>query len=267
MKAFEVSFLSILREGLAWLGWSLPESTLEAMARYAEMVREWNERLNLTAIVEPEAMAARHFVDSLTALLAFREPGWSPTPMTWPSRRLVDVGTGAGFPGLVLKLAWPALELTLIEATGKKARFLENVVRSLALQSVTILARRAEEVGQDPAHREQYDGAIARAVADLPVLLEYLLPLVRIGGIAVAMKGPEVEEEIAAAYRALELLGGRLQERRALAWPPHLPPRTLLIFEKIAPTPAKYPRRPGIPEKRPLREARTPCSPSDGSEA
>lgn len=253
MKAFELSFLQVLREGLTWLGWTLPEAALEAMARYAWMVREWNERLNLTAIVEPEAMAARHFVDSLSALQAFREPGWPPDPADWPPRRLADVGTGAGFPGLVLKLAWPALELALIEATGKKARFLETVVRSLGLEHVTILARRAEEVGQDPAHRERYDGAIARAVADLPVLLEYLLPLVRVGGVAVAMKGAEVEEEIAAARRAMDLFGGRLRDRCELAWPPYLSPRTLLVFEKIAPTPAKYPRRPGIPEKRPLR--------------
>ncbi|MDW8064939.1 MAG: 16S rRNA (guanine(527)-N(7))-methyltransferase RsmG [Anaerolineae bacterium] len=253
MTTFETSFLSVLREGLAWLGWSLPESALEAMARYARMVWEWNERLNLTAIVEPEAMAARHFVDSLTALQAFREPAWPPAPAEWPPCRLADVGTGAGFPGLVLKLAWPALELTLIEATAKKARFLEAAVYSLGLEGIAILARRAEEVGQDPAHRECYDGTIARAVAELPVLLEYLLPLARIGGIAVAMKGAELEEEIAAAHRAMGLLGGRLRNRCDLAWPPHLSPRTLLVFEKIAPTPPRYPRRPGIPEKRPLR--------------
>ncbi len=253
METFENAFLRVLREGLAWLGWVLPEPALEAMARYAAMVREWNERMNLTAIVEPEAMAARHFVDSLTALRTFQEPGWPPDPMDWPARRLADVGTGAGFPGLVLKLAWPALQLTLIEATAKKARFLEAVTRSLGLQGVVIVPRRAEEVGQDPAHREQYHGAIARAVADLPVLLEYLLPLVQVGGIAVAMKGAEIEEELAAAQGAMGRLGGRLRDRWDLAWPPHLSPRTLLIFEKIAPTPTHYPRRPGIPEKRPLR--------------
>jgi len=252
-ETFEGAFLAVLREGLGWLGWSLPEPTLEAMARYAALVRAWNERLNLTAITTPEGMAARHFVDSLTALRAFREPGWPPTPAHWPPRRLADVGTGAGFPGLVLKLAWPALTLTLIEATARKARFLEAAVRALHLEGVAILARRAEEVGRDPAHREGYDGAIARAVAELPTLLEYLLPLVRVGGVAVAMKGAEIEEELAAAQPALQRLGGALRERHDLAWPPHLSPRTLLVFEKIAPTPANYPRRPGIPEKRPLR--------------
>lgn len=250
---FEEAFLAVLKAGLAWLGWTLPEPALEAMARYARMVQEWNERLNLTAIVAPEAMAARHFVDSLTALQAFREPGWPPTPADWPPRRVADVGTGAGFPGLVLKLAWPALSLTLIEATGKKARFLETAVRALGLEDVLVLARRAEEVGRDPAHRERYDGVIARAVAELPTLLEYLLPLVRVGGIAVAMKGADVEEELQAAQGALARLGGTLRTRWALAWPPHLSPRTLLVFEKTAPTPAPYPRRPGIPEKRPLR--------------
>ncbi len=252
-EAFQDVFLAVLRAGLDWLGWTLPEPALEAMACYARMVREWNARMNLTAIVEPEAMAARHFVDSLTALHALREPGWPPNPPAWPARRLADVGTGAGFPGLVLKLAWPALELTLIEATAKKARFLEAAVRALGVEGVAILARRAEEVGRDPAHRERYDGAIARAVAELPVLLEYLLPLVRVGGIAVAMKGAEVEAELAAAQGAMARLGGRLRGRLDLAWPPHLSPRTLLVFEKAMPTPANYPRRPGIPEKRPLR--------------
>jgi 16S rRNA (guanine527-N7)-methyltransferase len=250
---FEAMFRRVLEEGLSGLGWTLPEPALEAMARYARMVREWNERINLTTIVDPEAMAARHFIDSLTALMVLREPGWPPAPAQWPARRLADVGSGAGFPGLALKLAWPALEVALIESVGKKARFLEAVARELGLDGVTVLARRAEEVGQDPAHRERYDIAIARAVAALPVLLEYLLPLVRVNGVAVAMKGAEVEEELAAARGALERLGGRLRERREVAWPPHLPPRTLLVFEKAAPTPAGYPRRPGIPEKRPLR--------------
>lgn len=253
MAGFREPFLRVLREGLEWLGLSLPEAALEAMARHAEMARVWNERVNLTAVVAPEAMAARHFVDSLTVLLALREPGWPPRPAEWPARRLADVGSGAGFPGLVLKVAWPALAVALIESVGKKARFLEAVVSALDLEGVAVLAQRAEAVGQDLGHRERYDVAIARAVAVLPVLLEYLLPLVRLGGVAVAMKGPEVDEELAAARGALERLGGALRERRDLVWPPHLPPRTLLIIEKIAPTPANYPRRPGIPEKRPLR--------------
>lgn len=253
MEDFEQVFLQVLREGIAWLGWDLPEPAQEAMVRYARMVQEWNERINLTAIIEPGAMAARHFIDSLTALTVLREPGWPPAPGQWPARRLADVGTGAGFPGLVLKLAWPTLEVSLIESVGKKARFLEAVVHALGLEGVRILARRAEEVGQDPMHRERYDYAIARAVADLPVLLEYLLPLVRVGGAAVAMKGAEIEEEIEVARGALERLGGRLRERRDLAWPPHLSRRALLVFEKIAPTPPAYPRRPGMPEKRPLR--------------
>lgn len=253
MAGFREPFLRVLREGLEGLGLSLPEAALEAMARHAEMVRVWNERVNLTAVVAPEAMAARHFVDSLTVLLALREPGWPPRPAEWPARRLADVGSGAGFPGLVLKVAWPALAVALIESVGKKARFLKAVVSALDLKGVAVLSQRAEAVGQDLGHRGRYDVAIARAVAALPVLLEYLLPLVRLGGVAVAMKGPEVDEELAAARGALDRLGGALRERRDLAWPPHLPPRTLLIIEKIAPTPANYPRRPGIPEKRPLR--------------
>jgi 16S rRNA (guanine527-N7)-methyltransferase len=250
---FEGTFRRVLEEGLGGLGWALPEPALEAMVCYARMVREWNERVNLTTIVDPEAMAARHFIDSLTALMVLQEPGWPPMPARWPTRRLADVGSGTGFPGLALKLAWPALEVALIESVGKKARFLEAAAQELGLVGVTVLARRAEEVGQDPAHRERYDFAIARAVADLPVLLEYLLPLVRVDGVAVAMKGAEVEEELAAARGALDRLGGRLREPREVAWLPHLPPRTLLVFEKTAPTPAGYPRRPGIPEKRPLR--------------
>lgn len=223
--------------------WGLPLSQpqLDQFAAYAAELRRWNERVNLTAITDEADVVARHFLDSLRCALS-----WGAPP-----GRAVDVGAGAGFPGLPLKILRPEMRLTLIESVEKKAVFLRHIVTELGLDQVEVLAARAEAVGRDPERREQYDLAAARAVADLRVLAEYCLPLCRVGGRFLAPKGAQVERELQAALPAIEILGGRLVAVEPVALP-GVEPRTLVVIEKAAPTPPAYPRGVGAPAKRPL---------------
>ena len=236
--------MKALRDGAHDLGLKLTTEQLEAFQIYYQELMAWNQRVNLTAITDYEETQIKHFLDSLTCLLVL--PGEE-------KLSIVDIGTGAGFPGLPLKIARPTWRLTLLESVGKKAAFLRHLVERLGLEGVAVVKGRAEEVGHDPAHRARYDVALARAVAELPVLVEYALPLCRMGGLFVAQKGARIEEEVEGARGALEILGGRLKEIRPLRLPTLDEPRHLVIVEKVAPTPERYPRRPGIPAKRPLR--------------
>jgi len=224
-------------------GISLDPSQVRAFDSYLEFLLEWNQRINLTAISDPEEIRIKHFLDSLSCLKAI------------PARcdiRLIDIGTGAGFPGIPLKIAVPEIRLTLVDAVGKKAEFCRLLVKRLQLSNVTVLHLRAEEAGCDPAHREQYDWAVARAVARLPVLAEYLLPLVKAGGRALAQKGNTASEEASAAAGAVQMLGGKLEEIIPVELPGIADKRFLIPMEKINPTPSKYPRRAGAPSKKPL---------------
>jgi len=221
----------------------LSSAQLSALKRYEEELIEWNQQLNLTAIDQPEKIRIKHFLDSLTCLKAMRD-----TPMD----RVVDVGAGAGFPGLPLKIVCPPMRLTLVESVGKKASFCQHVVDTLGLENVTVLAERAEVVGTLPEHRERYDWALARAVAALPVLAEYLLPLVQIGGRVLAMKGESGPAEAHASERAFQLLGGHLRQLLPVTLPGVEEQRYLVVIDKVAATPDRFPRRVGIPSKRPL---------------
>ncbi|HOA24054.1 MAG TPA: 16S rRNA (guanine(527)-N(7))-methyltransferase RsmG [Aggregatilineales bacterium] len=226
------------------LGIKLTPLQLRMFHTYSEELQAWNEKVNLTAITEPEAIEVRHFADSLTTLMVMR-------PRT-PGLRVIDVGTGAGFPGIPLKIVCPAIELTLVEATGKKVDFLQHIVETLKLGPVTLVNERVETIGQMPEHREQYDWALARAVASMNTLMEYLLPLVKVGGHALAMKGESGPQETSEAQEAIRLLGGRLVQLTPVELPTVAETRYLVDVEKIAQTPPKYPRRPGMPNKRPL---------------
>lgn len=230
-----------IREKAETMGICIPAGVESQFEIHGSMVMEWNQRLNLTRIPEEE-MAEKHFVDSLTLLLV---------PEVRKAKTAIDVGSGAGFPGIPLKIARPRLTLTLVDALGKRVKFLDSVINSLNLRGVSCYHRRAEEIGQDRKHREQYDVALARAVAPLVVLSEYLLPLVKVGGSMVAMKGPSGREEIAEAEKGLALLGGRVQNVVDTQLPSG-DGRQLIVIEKIKGTPAEYPRRPGTAKRNPL---------------
>ncbi|MGF1504831.1 MAG: 16S rRNA (guanine(527)-N(7))-methyltransferase RsmG [Anaerolineae bacterium] len=220
----------------------LSDEQVAAIRRYSDLLRAWNAHTNLTAITEPDAIAIRHFYDSLTCLRALPEG----------AARLIDVGTGAGVPGLPLRIARPALALTLVDSVNKKVAFVRHVAEELGLAGVTALHARAEALGQQPDHREAYDAVLARSVAHLPVLAEYLLPLCRVGGLCIAMKGESAAREVDEAADALALLGGEAAPPQAVNLPGEVDPHYLVVIEKIAPTPPDYPRRPGRPRKRPL---------------
>lgn len=230
------------------LNLTLAPAQQAAFQTYADLLVEWNARFNLTAITDPEGIQSKHFLDSLSCLLAMGRPA-----DLRPGLRVIDVGTGAGFPGIPLKIVCPQIRLTLVEATGKKAAFCEAVVRALHLGDATVVKARAEEIGHDPAHREQYDWVVARAVAGMPVLLEYLLPLARLGGQALAQKGEGAPAEVQPVEQVARLLGGRLKQLMPVELPGIVETRYLVIFEKTAATPRAYPRRPGLPGKSPLR--------------
>lgn len=236
--------MEVLKRGAREWGLSLMPEQMEAFELYYRELIIWNERVSLTAIANYEEVQVKHFLDSLSCLQVLTS-----IP---PQARYIDIGAGAGFPGVPLKLVHPQIKLTLLEATGKKVRFLEHIVAMLGLREVDIVRGRAEEVGQQPAHRERYEVALARAVAEMPILLEYALPLLTLGGMFVAQKGMEIEDEVEAAQAAMKLLGGQMKEVRAVHLPGLEAPRHLVVVEKVAPTPQKYPRRAGIPAKRPL---------------
>ncbi len=222
-------------------GIELSATQLEAFEIYYRELIAWNARFNLTTITERDQVVVKHFLDSLSVA-----PALAPTAVS-----LLDIGSGAGFPGLPLKIARPALRVTLIDSTGKKVEFLNHVIAELNLRGATALHARAEELAHDPAQREKYDAAVARAVAELATLLEYALPFVRVGGVFVAQKGVEVAEEVRRAAPALKELGGRLRAVTPVQLP-GLEPRHLIVVDKVAATPGKYPRAAGAPRKKPL---------------
>ena len=206
-------------------------------------LQNWNEKFNLTAIRDEDGIRTKHFLDSFSCVLAWKEN---------PPKRLVDVGTGAGFPGIPLKILYPSMRVTLVESVGKKAAFCRHLVEILKLEAVQVITARAEDVGQMPAQREGYDWAVARAVASLPVLAEYLLPLVRIGGVMLAQKGESGPAETTMAEPAMKMLGGLVRQLIPVTLPGVAEGRYLVIVDKVAATPPQYPRRPGVPGKKPL---------------
>jgi 16S rRNA (guanine527-N7)-methyltransferase len=225
------------------LGIRFSEEQRAAFDLYARELLEWNRRFNLTSITDPEQIRTKHFLDSLSCWLAMRES---------PPGKLVDVGAGAGFPGIPLKILKPDIHLTLVEATAKKTGFLLHLVQFLRLEGVHVGTTRAEEFGHLAAHRESFDWAVARAVAPLPVLVEYLLPLVKIGGFALAQKAKDAETEAETARNAIRKLGGEVNEVKKVDVPGLDEERYLVVIKKIARTSETYPRRPGVPSKRPL---------------
>jgi len=214
-----------------------------AFTTFEKELLEWNQKFNLTAIRDVESIRTKHFLDSISCVLAWRST---------PPSRLIDVGTGAGFPGIPLKILYPNLKLTLVESVGKKVKFCAHIVQLLGLEQVEVIQARAEDLGQDSKHREKYDWSIARAVANLNVLSEYLIPLVKIGGTVLAQKGESGPAEAQSAEHAMKVLGGKLKQLIPVNLPGVVDDRYLILVDKVAATPPRYPRKPGIPTKQPL---------------
>lgn len=218
---------------------------LAAFDIYAGRLLEENRRANLTSVRDRDGLYRRHFAESLALLAAIDNLSLTPSPV-------IDVGTGAGFPGIPIKIVRPEIDITLLEATGKKVRFLEAVVKELGLAGVTVIEGRAEEIAREPAHRGHYALGLARAVAPLRVLLEYTLPLLEKGGALATPKGSAAPRELREAEHALEVLGGTVEVTQPLELPFEGPQQTLIVVRKTGETPEAYPRRPGMPAKRPL---------------
>jgi 16S rRNA (guanine527-N7)-methyltransferase len=236
-----------LISGTRELGVTLTDEHLASFETcYRELV-DWNRRFNLTAITDWEGVLVRHFLDSLSCLMAL------PRADLAAGARVIDVGAGAGFPGLALKIVCPGMRLTLLEATRKKVAFLEHISRVLELTGVEVVHGRAEQAGRDPSCREQFDWAVARAVAEMPTLVEYLLPLVRVGGAVLAQKGEGAAAEVHGAEAAIVALGGRVRQLVPVELLGLAETRYLVVVDKVAATPDKYPRRPGVPRKSPIK--------------
>ena len=254
------------------MGLQLSPRQLDQFRYYYEELAVWNRRVNLTAITGSAETQVLHFLDSLTVCLAFQSGNDTGSASLPGVSRMVDVGSGAGFPGMPLKLAFPQLEAHLIESVGKKAAFLEHIATELEIEGVEVHTGRAETLARDPRLRESFDFALVRGVARLPLLLEYALPFCRrptdvapqggaseetrhtqTGGLTLALKHGGLEAELADAEFALSELGGKLAGVFPVTLPGLTDDRVVVAFEKVAPTPERYPRRVGIPAKRPLR--------------
>ena len=224
-------------------GIHLNSHQVEQFQIYQKLLQDWNERINLTAIRDDLGIQRKHFLDSLSCYQGF---------IGLPVQRIIDIGTGAGFPGLPLKIVFPTIDFVLVESIGKKADFCKLVVKELGLKGVEVLQNRAEELGVMPSYREKFDLAIARAVAKQSTLMEYLLPLVKIGGIAISQKGQGAHQEAMQAESAIKILGGSLNKIIDIELPGLADERYLVVVDKIAATPENYPRRIGVATKRPL---------------
>lgn len=236
--------LDIVRSEAARYGINLHDAQLLQFERYVRLLAEWNQRVNLVADAAPDVVQRRHIVESLALGAALRE-----REVLRPDSRIIDVGAGAGFPGLPIKIAWPTVRLTLLEATAKKTAFLQSAVEALQLDDTAVLTGRAEDLGHDASLRASFDLVLARAVAPLPALLELTLPFARVGGRVVTPKGSRVDEQVAASRHALATLGARVF---VVPFDVPGPAQKLVVAVKSAPTPGRFPRRAGTPVRSPL---------------
>lgn len=220
----------------------LNEEQLDMFYLYMNLLLEWNEKINLTAITDPQEIIIKHFIDSLTISKYIKN-----------KQNLIDVGTGAGFPGIPLKIVNEDIKITLLDSLNKRIYFLNEVIEKLNLKNIEAKHGRVEEFGKNKNYREKYDIATSRAVANLTTLSEYLIPLVNIGGEVISMKGQEINEEVSNAKNAIKILGGKIENIDKFYLPDSDIKRNIIIIKKVENTPAKYPRKPGTPAKEPIK--------------
>ena len=235
-------FFVFFQEKSKDMGVSFSVKQTEQFFEYMNLLIEWNEKMNLTAITEPDEIILKHFIDSITILKELED-----------GSKLVDVGTGAGFPGIPLSIMNPTLKITLVDSLNKRLIFLQEVVNKLKLENIEIVHARAEEFGQNKKYREQFDISTSRAVANLSTLSEYLIPLVKVGGKVISMKAAEAKQELNEAKKAIEVLGGTVEKVDEFNLPQSDIGRTVIIIRKNKITPNKYPRKPGTPSKEPIK--------------
>lgn len=233
----------LLIDGLNQIEVNIDESKANRFLKYKELLLEWNEKVNLTAITDDKEVITKHFIDSLT-LLKFADLS---------QKSVIDVGTGAGFPGLPLKIAESSINLTLLDSLNKRINFLEEVKNALKLEKVTLIHGRAEDFGVKPEYREKFDISLSRAVANLSTLSEYCLPFVKTDGYFISFKGPEIEEELKDGQKAIKILGGKVENIEKITLPFTDITHSIVFIKKIKQTPTIYPRKSGKPSKDPIK--------------
>ena len=236
-----VEFSKLLNSYLKDLKIELNKEQIQKFYTYMKLLIEWNEKINLTAIIKPEEIILKHFVDCLTIARYIKK-----------DFELIDVGTGAGFPGIPLKIYRTDLKITLVDSLNKRLSFLNEVIRHLKLENIETIHTRAEELGKNKSYREKYDVATSRAVANLSTLSEYIIPFVKIGGKCICMKGADIDDELDFSKRAIEILGGKIVNKDIFNLPKSDLGRSIIVIKKIKNTPARFPRKPGTPAKEPI---------------
>jgi len=239
-------FAEQLRRECMELSLTLTDLQVEQFYKYYELLIEWNQVMNLTAITEMEEVITKHFVDSLSIVKAFGE-------LADQERSVIDIGTGAGFPGIPLKIVFPELDVTLLDSLNKRVKFLNQVIDELNLTRINAIHGRAEDIGNNILYREAFDLCVSRAVANISTLSEYCLPLVKVGGLFISYKSGKIEEELESGKHAIFLLGGKLRETCLFKLPGNEAERSLIIIDKKEKTGKKYPRKAGLPSKEPLK--------------
>ena len=223
----------------------LSEEQIDQFLKYYELLVEWNEKMNLTAITQYDEVMKKHFVDSLSLIKAYED-------IDQKEMKVIDIGTGAGFPGLALKIAFPNLHMTLLDSLNKRISFLNTVIDELHLKNVNAIHGRAEDFAKQADYREVYDLSVSRAVANLATLSEYCLPFVKIGGLFISYKSEKISEELQYSKKAISVLGGEISKQVEFELPDSDIYRNLFVIKKLKSTPKKYPRKAGLPAKEPI---------------